>query len=55
MKLSIPTNFRNKLVSKPVKSKKLNTKEVKPGITLKVRNINTAGSKYNNVLKWKVL
>ena len=54
-KLSIPTKFRNKLVSKPVKSKKLNTNDVNPGITLKVRNINTAGSKYNNVLKWKVL
>jgi len=38
-----------------VKSKKLNTKEVSPGITLKVKNINTAGSKYNNVLSWKVL
>ncbi len=51
----MPTNLRNKFVSKPVKSKKLNTKEVNPGITLKVKNINTAGNKYNNVLKWKVL
>ena len=55
IKLSIPTNLRNKFVSKPLKSKKLSTNEVKPGITLNVKNINTAGSKYNNVLKWKVL
>ena len=48
-------NFRNKFVSKPVKSKKLSTNEVRPGITLNVKKINTAGSKYNSVLKWKVL
>ena len=41
----MPTNLRNKFVSKPVKSKKLNIKDVSPGITLKVRKINTAGNK----------
>ena len=45
IKLSNPTNFLNKLVSKPVKSKKLNTKDVNPGSTLKIKNINRAGSK----------
>ena len=45
IKLSIPTNFLNKFVSNPEKSKKLKTKEVSPGITLKVKKINSAGSK----------
>ena len=50
MKLSKPTNFLNKLVSNPVKSKKLKTKDVSPGNTLKTKKINNAGSKYNKVL-----
>ena len=54
-KLSKPTNFLNRLVSKPVKSKKLNAKEVSPGNTLKTKKINNAGSKYNKVLIWNVL
>ena len=45
MKLSKPTNFLKRFVSKPVKSKKLKTKDVNPGITLKIRKIKTAGNK----------
>jgi hypothetical protein len=44
-KLSNPTNFLNKLVSKPLKSKKLKVNDVSPGRTLKTRKINNAGSK----------
>ena len=50
MKLSKPTNFLNRLVSKPVKSKKLKVREVSPGSTLNTKKINSAGSKYNKVL-----
>ena len=49
-KLSKPTNFLNRFVSKPENSKKLNKSDVSPGITLKVKKISNAGSKYNNVL-----
>ena len=41
----MPTNLLKRLVSKPVKSKKLKTKDVNPGITLKTRKIKTAGNK----------
>ena len=46
----MPTNLLKRLVSKPVKSKKLSAKEVSPGNTLKTKKINNAGSKYNKFL-----
>ena len=50
-KLSKPTNFRKRFVSKPVKSKKLNTKDVNPGRTLKTKKINflEGNSRVNNL------
>jgi hypothetical protein len=44
-KLSKPTNFLNRFVSNPENSKKLNNRDVNPGITLKVRKINNAGKR----------
>lgn len=40
-----PTNFLNRFVSKPENSKKLNTKEVKPGMTLNIKKISNAGNR----------
>ena len=44
-KFSNPTNFRKRLVSNPENSKKLNTREESPGITLKTKKMNKAGNR----------
>ena len=49
-KLSRPTNLLKRFVSNPENSKKLNINDVNPGITLNIKKISRAGSKYINVL-----